>query len=67
MKLPSLPVSLKRGVGRRIFGYFLIAGLLPVVFTAGLAYYEIGRGLEQEVTSTLRESATAAEYAVAYW
>jgi diguanylate cyclase (GGDEF)-like protein len=57
MHLPSLPISLKRGVGRRILGFFFLAGLLPVVFTAGLAYYEIGRGLEQEVSSTLREHA----------
>jgi len=57
MQLPSLPVSLKRGVGRRILGYFILAGILPVVFTAALAYYEIGRGLEQEVSSTLREHA----------
>jgi diguanylate cyclase (GGDEF)-like protein len=57
MHLPSLPISLKRGVGRRILGFFFLAGLLPVVFTAGLAYYEMGRGLEQEVSSTLREHA----------
>jgi len=57
MQLLSLPVSLKRGVGRRILGYFFLAGVLPVVFTAALAYYEIGRGLEQEVSSTLREHA----------
>ncbi len=57
MQLPSLPLSLKRGVGRRILGFFILAGVLPVVFTAGLAYYEIGRGLEQEVSSTLREHA----------
>ena len=57
MQLPSLPVSLKRGVGRRILGFFILAGILPVVFTAGLAYYEIGRGLEQEVSGTLRQHA----------
>jgi diguanylate cyclase (GGDEF)-like protein len=57
MQLPSLPVSLKRGVGRRIFGLFILAGLLPVLFTAALAYYEIGRGLEQDVSRSLREDA----------
>jgi HAMP domain-containing protein len=46
-----------RGVGRRILGFFILAGILPVIFTAGLAYYEIGRGLEQEVSRTLREHA----------
>ena len=57
MSFPSLPASLKRGVGRRILGFFMLAGVLPVVFTAGLAYYEIGRGLEQEVSRTLRAHA----------
>jgi len=57
MNLPSLPVSLKRGVGRRILGFFMLAGILPVIFTAGLAYHEISRGMEQDVSKTLRESA----------
>ncbi len=57
MRLPSLPVTLKRGVGRRILGYFILAGLLPVLFTAGLSYYEIGRGLTEDVGRTLREQA----------
>ena len=54
MRLPSLPATLKRGVGRRILGFFMLAGVLPVLFTAGLAYHEIGRGLEQDVGRTLR-------------
>ena len=53
MKLPSLPVSLKRGVGRRIFGFFMLAGILPIVFTAGLAYFEVSRGMEQVVHKSL--------------
>ena len=57
MHLPSLPESLKHGVGRRILGFFILAGILPVVFTAGLAYHEISRGLEQEVGKALRDSA----------
>ena len=57
MNLPSLPITLKRGVGRRILGFFILAGILPVVFTAGLAYYEVGRGLETEVNKTLRQHA----------
>ena len=57
MPLPSLPATLKRGVGRRILGFFILAGVLPVVFTAGLAYNEIGRGLEQDVGRTLRSHA----------
>lgn len=47
------------GVGRRILGFFLLAGILPVVFTASLAYYEIGRGMETEVNNTLREASKA--------
>ena len=50
---------LTRGVGRRILGLFFLAALLPVIFTAFLAYYEIGRGLEQEVTRDLREISKA--------
>jgi diguanylate cyclase (GGDEF)-like protein len=57
MRLPSLPLTLKRGVGRRILGFFILAGLLPVLFTAGLAYYEMGRGLNQDAGRTLREHA----------
>ena len=57
MNTPSLPVSLKRGVGRRILGFFMLAGILPVLFTAGFAYNEISRGLEQDVSKTLREGA----------
>ena len=57
MSLPSLPVTLKRGVGRRILGFFMLAGLVPVLFTAGLAYLEVGRGLNQDVAQTLREHA----------
>ena len=46
---------LTRGVGRRILGLFFLAALLPVIFTAFLAYYEIGRGLEQDVGRELRD------------
>jgi diguanylate cyclase (GGDEF)-like protein len=52
----SLSSIFSAGVGRRILGLFLLAGILPVVFTAFLAYHEIGRGLEQQVTKTLREN-----------
>lgn len=57
MALPNLSTTLKRGVGRRIFTFFLLAGLLPVAFTASLAYFEINRGIEQETNSTLRVAA----------
>jgi diguanylate cyclase (GGDEF)-like protein len=35
----------------------MLAGLLPVLFTAGLAYHEMGRGLNQDVGQTLRQHA----------
>jgi diguanylate cyclase (GGDEF)-like protein len=46
--------TFKRGVGRRILGLFMLAGILPVIFTAFLAYTEIGRNLETEVSDDLR-------------
>lgn len=48
-----------RGVGRRILGLFFLAALLPVVFTAFLAYHEVGRGLEQKVNRELHEISKA--------
>ena len=50
---------LTRGVGRRILGLFFLAALLPVIFTAFLAYHEVGRGLEQDVNRELRENSKA--------
>ena len=52
----GLSSVLIRGVGRRILGLFCMAAVLPVLFTAFLAYNEIGRGLEQVVNTDLRES-----------
>jgi len=57
MAFPSFPKTLRRGVGRRIVAFFMLAGLLPVAFTAGFAYLEIGRGLDQEAHKILRDSA----------
>src|SRR6056300_1218832 len=56
MKSKSPSGILTSGVGRRIFVFFLLAGILPVVVTALLAYFEIGRGLEKDVSRQLRES-----------
>ncbi len=50
---------LTRGVGRRILGLFFLAALLPMIFTAFLAYHEVGRGLEQDVNRELRENSKA--------
>ena len=57
MALLKLPTTLKRGVGRKILSFFLLAGLLPVAFTASLAYVEIERGMYEEAGRTLRASA----------
>jgi diguanylate cyclase (GGDEF)-like protein len=54
MKPTTLSGILTSGVGRRIFGFFLLAGIAPVILTALLAYFEIGRGLEQDVSQQLR-------------
>lgn len=59
MKFQSLSGILTSGVGRRIFGFFLLAGIVPVVLTAMLAYFEVGRGLEQDVSRQLREYSKA--------
>ena len=57
MALPTIPTTLKRGVGRKILSLFLLASLLPVFFTAGLAYFEIQRSTEAEISRSLRASA----------
>ena len=55
MNSKSLSGILTSGLGRRIFGFFLLAGILPVIVTALLSYLEVGRGLEREVGRQLRE------------
>jgi diguanylate cyclase (GGDEF)-like protein len=57
MALLKMPATLKRGVGRKILSLFLLAGLLPVGFTASLAYLEVERGMNEEIGRTLRASA----------
>jgi diguanylate cyclase (GGDEF)-like protein len=59
MRLTGLAEILTSGVGRRIFGLFLLAGILPVLVTALLAYVEIGRGLEHDVSRQLRDYSKA--------
>ena len=59
MAVSGLSGIFTRGVSRRILGLFLIAAILPVIFTAFLAYNEIGRGLEGEVKRNLREQSKA--------
>ena len=59
MKSGSLSGILTSGVGRRIVGFFLLAGIAPVLVTALLAYLEVGRGLEQDVSRELRHYSKA--------
>ena len=55
----GLSSVLTGGVGRRILGLFFLAALLPVIFTAFLAFHEVGRGLEHDVNRELRELSKA--------
>ena len=48
-----IPKTLKRGVGRKILGLFFLAGVIPVILTGALAYYEIDRGTRSDVESEL--------------
>ena len=49
--------TLTRGVGKRVLTYFLIAAIVPMLFTAWLAWHEFNRGLEQETARGLKENA----------
>ena len=55
----GIPETFSRGVGRKILGLFMLAGLMPVIFTAGLAYFEIDRAAESRVFNTLQRNAKA--------
>lgn len=57
MALLRMPTTLKRGVGRKILSFFLLAALLPLAFTASLAYLEVDRGMRQDIGRTLRADA----------
>jgi len=51
--------TFSKGVGKRIFGFFLLASIVPMLFTAGLAYHEIGRSAENEAAKELKSNAKA--------
>lgn len=57
MALLKMPTTLKRGVGRKILSFFLLAALLPLAFTASLAYLEVDRGMREDAGRTLRANA----------
>ena len=54
--------TLTRGVGRQIFSFFLLAAIVPMLFTAWLAWHEFNRGLEVETSRNLK--ANAKEYGI---
>lgn len=53
----SLRKVLARGVGKQIFGYLLIAAVVPMLFTGWLAYYEFNRSAEHEAARLLKGEA----------
>ncbi len=54
--------TMTKGVGRRILGLFLFVAIIPMLFTAGLAFHEFNRAVEQEAAKTLKDRAK--EYGV---
>ena len=57
MSQDFVKTTLTRGVGRRILGLFLVVSIIPMIFTAWLAWHEFSRGLENETERALRSSA----------
>ncbi len=57
MSSSGLTRLFRRGLGRRMLILLCLAGLLPVVVTASLAYVEVRRGAETEAYDDLRTSA----------
>jgi len=53
----KISTTLTQGVGRRILVLFLVASVLPVVFTAGFAHYEFSRTSYNEAITSLRSGA----------
>ena len=49
----NMPKTFKQGLGRKILGLFFLAGVIPVIFTGGLAFYEISRATLSDVESEL--------------
>ncbi|HNP64982.1 MAG TPA: EAL domain-containing protein [Woeseiaceae bacterium] len=49
--------AMTAGVGRRIFVLFLIAAIVPMTISTGLAFFEFHRSLEIEASQSLRASA----------
>ncbi len=59
MSISSFSGLFTGGVGRRILSLFLLAGLVPLIFTAYLSYSEVHRSIKQEAFSRLRGNSKA--------
>ena len=57
MKGSIIRSALGSGVGKRILALFLIAAVVPMVFTVGLVWNEFNQGLEQETARRLKDGA----------
>ena len=55
----DFPQTLRHGVGRKILSLFLLAGIVPVAFTALLAHHELNRNTGADVRDELHASAKA--------
>ena len=53
----SINRTLTSGVGKQIFSFFLLAAILPMLFTAWLGWHEFNRGLEGETSRILKDRA----------
>ena len=57
MSESAIKRTLARGVGRQIFSFFLVAAIVPMMFTVWLAWSEFSRGLEGETSRILKDNA----------
>ncbi len=62
MSISVVRTAFRQGVGKRVFELFMVAAILPMLITAVLAYSEFNRGLRQETSKALKNSAK--EYGV---
>lgn len=57
MRLGTLGDSFSTGVGQRIFGLFLLAAVLPMLFAASMVYIELTRQLREDAATSLNDRA----------
>ncbi len=49
--------AFSKGVGKRIVGLFLLAAIVPMLFTITMAYHEFNEGMRREAAKSLRDRA----------